>query len=89
MAKSYVAVCFNYFLRSAISLNTDISQGSVATYLWYSGIFKHAFIANLPLSLSVKEFCKTVNIWGSYGQEFSVLFFDSQYVKSLTRLHRV
>jgi len=24
----------------------------------------------------VKEFWKSVNIWGSYGQEFSVLFFD-------------
>jgi len=35
------------------------------------------FFANLPLSLSVKEFWKSVNIWGNYGQEFSVLFFDS------------
>ena len=32
-------------------------------------------VANLPLSLTVKEFRKSVNIWGSYGQEFSVLFF--------------
>jgi len=36
------------------------------------------FVANLPLSLPVKEFWKSVNIWGSYEQEFSVLFFDSQ-----------
>jgi len=27
------------------------------------------------MSLPVKEFWKSVNIWGSYGQEFSVLFF--------------
>jgi len=27
------------------------------------------------MSLPVKEFRKSVNIWGSYGQEFSVLFF--------------
>ena len=52
-----------------------ISQGSVATYLRCGGIFKYDFIANLPLSLSVNEFWKSVNIWRSYGQEFSVLFF--------------
>ena len=33
------------------------------------------------MSLSVKEFWKSVNIWGSYGQEFSVLFFwDTVYM---------
>ena len=51
-----------------------ISQGSVATYLRCSGIFKYEFVANLPVSLPVKS----VNIWGSYGQEFSVLFFETQ-----------
>ena len=55
--------------------NIHISQGSVATYLRCSGIFKYEFVANLPVSLPVKEFWKSVNIWGSYGQEFSVLFF--------------
>ena len=45
-----------------------ISQGSVATYFRCGGIFKHKFVANLPL----------VNIWRSYGQEFSVLFFGSR-----------
>jgi len=35
------------------------------------------FLANLPMSLSVKEFWKSVNICGSYGQEFTV-FFDSR-----------
>jgi len=33
-----------------------ISQGSVATYLRRGGIFKYEFVANLPLSLPVKEF---------------------------------
>jgi len=33
-----------------------ISQGSVATLLRYGGTFKYEFIANLALSLSVKEF---------------------------------
>ena len=32
-----------------------ISQGSVATYLRRGGIFKCEFVANLPLSLPVKE----------------------------------
>ena len=32
-------------------------------------------VANLPVSLPVKEFGKSVNIWGSYGQKFGVLFF--------------
>jgi len=36
-------------------LNTDISQGSVATYLRCVGIFKYDFVANLSLSLPVKE----------------------------------
>ena len=61
-------------------LNIDISQGSVATYLKCGGIVKYEFVANLPVSLPVKEFWKSVNIWGSYGQEFSVLFFwDTVY----------
>ena len=57
-----------------------ISQGSVATYLRCGGIFKYDFVANLPVSLSVKKFRKSVNIWRSYGQEFSVLFFETQCI---------
>jgi len=41
----------------------------------FGGIFKYEFVANLPLSLPVKELWKSVIIWGSCGQEFSVLFF--------------
>jgi len=37
-------------------LNTDISQGSVATRLRCGGILKYALAANLPVSLPVKEF---------------------------------
>ena len=60
-------------------LNTDISQGSVATHLRCGGMFKYDSVANLPLNLPAKEFYwKSVNIWGSYGQEFNVLFFDSR-----------
>jgi len=66
-----MAVCFDY---SIVILNTDISQGSVATYLRCGGIFKYEFVANFPVSLVVNEFRKSVNIWGSYGQEFIVFF---------------
>jgi len=59
-------------------LNMDISRGSVTTRLRCSGIFNNAFIANLLVSPSVKEFWKSVGIWLSYGQKSSVLFFDSQ-----------
>ena len=56
-----------------------ISQGSVTTYLRCGGILKHDFVANLPLSLSAKFFWKSVNIWGSYVQEFLMsCFFDSR-----------
>ena len=43
--------------------------------LRYGGIFKYEFVANFPPSLSAKEFCRSVNICGSYGKELSVLFF--------------
>ena len=67
-------------------LNIDIPQGNVATYLGLrrGAVFKYEFVANLPLSLSAKEFRKSANIWGSYGQEFSVLFFDSRRMCTLT-----
>ena len=37
-------------------LNKNISHGSIVTHLWYGGMFHNDFIANLPLSLSVKNF---------------------------------
>ena len=46
------------------------------------GYLKYDLVTNLPLSLPVKEFRKLVNIWGSYGQEFSVLFFLTHGVHS-------
>jgi len=41
-------------------------------------MFKYEFVVNLPSSLSAKEFWKSVNIWGSYGQERVSCFFDSR-----------
>ena len=37
-------------------LNIDILQGSVATHLRCGGIFQYNLVANLPMSLPVKEF---------------------------------
>jgi len=37
-------------------LNIDISQGSVVTLLKCGGIFKYELVANLLVSLPVKEF---------------------------------
>jgi len=45
------------------------SQGSVATCLRCSGLFSNHFTTNLLLSLLVKQFLKSVNIWWSYRQE--------------------
>ena len=39
MAKSCITVCFTYSLRMAIFVNTDISQGSVATRLGCGGVY--------------------------------------------------
>jgi len=36
--------------------NIDVSQCSVATQLRCGKIFKYNFVANLPLSLTVKKF---------------------------------
>jgi len=59
-------------------LNTNISHGhgSVATRLRCGVVFIHVFVTNFLLSLTVKEFWKSVNIWWSYGQELlGVSFF--------------
>ena len=62
MAKSYITVCFTYSLKMAIFLNTDISQGSVATRLGCGGVFVYDFVTNFLLNQTLKEFRKSVNI---------------------------
>ena len=79
VAKSCVTVCFTYSSKVAI-LNTDILQGSLTTREGYGEVFKYDFVTNFLLSLTVKGFRKSVNIWWSYGQESGVLFFDSQCI---------
>ena len=43
-------------LKNGDFLNTDISQGSVATCLGCSGVFAYDFVTNFLLSLTVKAF---------------------------------
>jgi len=50
-------------------LSTTVLQGSVATWVNYGKIFNDLFIANLPLSVMVKEFWRSVRIWQSYGKK--------------------
>ena len=64
--------------------DTNVWHGSVATRLGCGGMFHNDFIANLPLSLSVKEFWKSVNILQSYRQKYSGMFFDSQCSTAFT-----
>ena len=76
-------------LKNCDFLNTDISQGSVVTHLVFGGVFKYSFVTNFLLSLSLKEFWKSVNIWWSYGQEFGVLFFETQCTIIIKQYHFV
>jgi len=65
-----------------LSLCTDInvSQGSVATYAKYGGIFNIHLTANLPRNLTLKFLLKWVKIWQKYGHEFVALLFLAHLV---------
>ena len=45
-------------------MNNEKLQGSVATLLTCGGLFNYNFTRNLPLSLPIKEFLQSVNIFG-------------------------
>jgi len=62
------------FLSMTISWG-HITQGRVATCLRCGGILTITSVANLSLSLTVKEFWKSVKIWQSYHHEFGGPFF--------------
>jgi len=63
-------------------LSTTVLQGSVATWLNYGKIFNDLFIANLLLSVMVKEFWRSVRIRQSYGKKIKWHFFpDTVYIR--------
>jgi len=49
-----------------VLLKMYISHGSVATRVWCSGIFNNNFIANIPQSVPLKEFRKSVENWQKF-----------------------
>jgi len=61
-------------------LSTTVLQRSVATRVNYGKIFNDLFIANLLLSVIVKEFWRSVRIRQSYGKNQVAPFFpDTVY----------
>jgi len=50
-------------------LSTTVLQGSVAMRVNYGKIFNDLFIANLLLSVMVKEFWRSVRIRQCYGKK--------------------
>jgi len=56
----------NYRKSEASIVINDKAQGSVDTCLRCGGLFSNHFTMDLLLSLLVKEFLKSVNIWQSY-----------------------
>jgi len=50
-------------------LSTTVLQGRVVTWVNDGGIFNGFIIANLLLSVMVKEFWRSVRIWQSYGKK--------------------
>ena len=49
-------ILLHLLLKNGDFLNTDISQGSVATRLWCGGVFIYDFVTNFLLTLPVKDF---------------------------------
>ena len=56
MVKSCINNLLHLLLKNSDFLNTDISQGSVATRLGCGGVFVYDFVTNFLPSLTVKEF---------------------------------
>jgi len=48
------------------------------TYLRCGGIFKYEFVANLSVSLSVKNVQNWLTFWEVMGKSLVCCFFDSQ-----------
>jgi len=61
-------------------LNIDISQGSVATRLWFGEIFKYELVANLPVSLPVKKIANRLTFGEVMGKSLVSCFFETQCI---------
>ena len=67
--RAYVATLPCETLMSPKQAINDKLQGSVATYLRCGGVVNNQINEGLLLSLRVRKFLKSVNIWQSYKQE--------------------
>ena len=56
LSLAYQFASLHLLLKNGDFLNTDISQGSVATRLGCGGVVIYYFVTNFLLSLTVKEF---------------------------------
>jgi len=61
-------------------MSTTVLQGSVATRVNYGKRFNNLLIANLPLSVTVKKFWRSVRIRRSYGKKSSGTLFSGHGV---------
>jgi len=61
---------FNIGLQCNLQfLSTTVLQGRVTTWVNDGGILNNFFIFNLLMSVTVKEFWRSVKIWQSYGKK--------------------
>jgi len=70
---------------SAKQAINDKLQGSVATYLRCGGVVNNQIKTGLLLSLWVKIFKKSVNIWQSYKQESGCLLHFAHLANTLQK----
>jgi len=61
----------------------NVSQGSVATYAMYGGIFNICLTENLSRNLSVETFLKSVKISQNYGHESVAPFFGPPSIEAM------
>jgi len=67
VVKSCINNLFHLLLKNSDLLNTDISQGSVATRLGCGGVFVYDFVTNFLPSLTVKNFLKNLENRSMFG----------------------
>jgi len=68
----------------------DKLQGNVATYLRRGGVVNNQITKNLLLSMPVKQFLKSLNIWQSYKQEDGCLVHFLRLLQQCTgQAHKV
>ena len=67
-----------------------LSQGKEGTQLRCGGKYYIGFVDNLILFRMMKQICKSVKVWQSYGREFSgFLFWPTLYVLILLSNRRI